>query len=287
MASDACLPLDKAIAFDDLEKGLKDTYGYCTANKKSFLGKHTQSCLTCLHSSTKHVYLSNCTWFSSPMGSPFSPADTSAVLTVLTGGCAYKPEAGSLLRYTGDVFSNDDIRIQSPNQDNDDADTQPGESKKQGSSSGLSREFIIGIVVGVCVLFAMAIALFFIYYLRFRKRDAVPDPDHLFPPSHRQSLRHQRSVDPDPALFSNTVHAGSRLYPWSSDSDGESLHGGGHGADYFDFVNATAMAHRPEAEGQALPMHAAYKPYIRSKNRVAGGDGDGATMTTDNWSARW
>ena len=60
LADDACLPLDGALAFDELNPDLGDMYGYCTANEASFLGKHTQSCLTCLHSSDQHVYLSNC-----------------------------------------------------------------------------------------------------------------------------------------------------------------------------------------------------------------------------------
>lgn len=60
LADDACLPLGGALAFDKLKEDPENMYGYCTAEKKAFLGKHTQSCLTCLHSSDEHVYLSNC-----------------------------------------------------------------------------------------------------------------------------------------------------------------------------------------------------------------------------------
>ena len=188
-------------------------------------------------------------------------------MAVLTGGCAYKPEAGSTLRFTGDVFSRDDILIQAPRERDDTERVAP---EVDGSSSpGLSREFKIGIVVGVCLLFAIAIVLFFIYYLGFRKRDRLPEPE-VFP---RNSLRHQHSIDPDPALFGG--HA-SRMYPWTSDSDGESGRGSGEN---FDYVSAAAMMQKSEGQGAALPAHAAYKPYIRSK-RLAGLDGDEATVTT-------
>lgn len=196
------------------------------------------------------------------------------VLTVLTGGCAYKPSAGEKLEYKGDVFSRDEIQIEAPDQE--DTDTKPitpadNDSSSPSSSGGLSREFVVGIVVGVCLLFAIAILLFFIYYLRFRKRDKPPTPE-LAPHHHRRSLRHQHSIDPDPGLF-----GGRGAYPWGSDSDGESV----NGAEYFDYVNATAMDRRMEGEGGGLPAHRAYKPYIRSKNRVGGDvDGDGNTVST-------
>lgn len=66
LANDACLPLDGAIAFDDFEPDPEDTYGYCTAKDKSFLGKHTQSCLKCLRSSDNHVFVANCASNSRP-----------------------------------------------------------------------------------------------------------------------------------------------------------------------------------------------------------------------------
>lgn len=199
---------------------------------------------------------------------------------MLTGGCAYKPEAGEKLSYKGDVFSRDEILIEAPNQE--DTDMKPitpadSDLSSPSTSGGLSREFVIGIVVGVCVLFGIAILLFFIYYLRFRRPDKPPTPD-LFPPHQRFSLRHQRSIDPDPALF-----GGRGIYPWSSDSDGESV----HGAEYFDYVNATAMERRPEGEGAGMPAHKAYRPYIRSKNRMGDVD-DGNTVSTgegSNWKA--
>lgn len=61
LAEDACLPLKDALTFDDLKPNGEDMYGYCTADKKAFLGRQMQSCLTCLHSSDDHVFLSNCT----------------------------------------------------------------------------------------------------------------------------------------------------------------------------------------------------------------------------------
>lgn len=199
---------------------------------------------------------------------------------MLTGGCAYTPGAGEKLDFKGDVFSRDEILIEAPNQE--DTDTKPitptdddSSAASTTTSSSLSREFIVGIVVGVCLLFAIAIILWFIYYLRFRKRDKPPTPD-LYPRHQRHSLRHQRSIDPDPALF-----GGRGMYPWSSDSDGESV----NGAEYFDYVNATAMERRPEGDGAGMPAHRAYKPYIRSKNRVgADWDGDGGTVSTGDAS---
>lgn len=122
--------------------------------------------------------------------------------------------------------------------------------------------------MGVCILFAIAILLFFIYYLRFRKRDEPPAPD-LFP--HSRSQRHQQSIDPDPALF------GGRPYPWSSDSDAESA---ANGAGSFDYEHAAAMDRRMEGgDDGGLPAHRAYRPFIRSKHR-AGRDEDGSTVLT-------
>lgn len=60
LSDDACLPLEDAIMYDGLEEDAEEMYGYCEAKKKAFLGMHTRSCLTCLHSSDDHVYLSNC-----------------------------------------------------------------------------------------------------------------------------------------------------------------------------------------------------------------------------------
>lgn len=46
-----------------------------------------------------------------------SSSDVESVLTVLTGGCAYKPSAGEKLEYKGDVFSRDEIMIEAPDQE--------------------------------------------------------------------------------------------------------------------------------------------------------------------------
>lgn len=181
---------------------------------------------------------------------------------MLTGGCAYKPEAGETLLFTGDVFSHDEILVHAPGQD---GETQPiAPTDDDDSRPGLSREFTIGIVVGISLLFAIAILLFFVYYLRFRKRDTPPDP-------RRRSLRHEPSIDPDPVLFSSWRH------PWASDSDGESLGYGGSSVSDFDYVNAAAMAQKPDAEGVGMPAHAAYKPYIKSRNNLSAVDVDRST----------
>ncbi|SPN99129.1 uncharacterized protein DNG_02164 [Cephalotrichum gorgonifer] len=248
LSDEACLPLDGALTFDSLEIDPNDMYGYCTAADKAFVGGHMRSCLTCLESSANHVFLSN-------------------FMVVLTGGCAYKPVAGSTLGFTGDVFSDEGILIESPGsrQDGDEDHEEPAEGSSPPPK--LSREFIIGIVVGISVLFAFAITLFFIYYLRFRKRE---QPDSANPRFDRY-LRHQESIDADPALFNSTPH-GTRLYPYGSDSDddAESMRVFENNNDYFDYMNATAMMQKPQVEGLAPPAHAAYNPYIRSGKRFVG-----------------
>lgn len=60
LAGDACLTLEDALVFDNLEPNTTDVYGYCTADDKAFVGKQMRSCLTCLKSSANHVALSNC-----------------------------------------------------------------------------------------------------------------------------------------------------------------------------------------------------------------------------------
>lgn len=198
-------------------------------------------------------------------------------MVVLTGGCAYKPKGGELLVYKGDVFSDDDILIQSP-ESQADGDTEPDGLAQESSSGGLPREFIIGIVVGVCGLFALAIILFFVYYLRFRERESSysdtddGDTGNLAP--MRRSLRHHASIDPDPVPFNNPP----RFYnPFTGDSDAGSSAGYTE-TDYFDYVNATKMMHKPEADSGMLPAHAAYRPYIRSKNQFLGVEADGRSM---------
>ena len=208
-------------------------------------------------------------------------------MVVLTGGCAYKPNAGELLMYSGNLFSDDDILIQSPNSQKG-GDEGSDEPAQESSSGGLSREFIIGIVVGICGLFALAIILFFIYYLRFRQRepsypDDTDDADAGNLAPMRRSLRHHASIDPDPVPFNNPP----RYYnPFTSDSD-EGSSAGYAETDYFDYVNATKMMQKPEADSGMLPAHAAYRPYIRSKNQFLGVEADGGSMRAPSSVSRF
>lgn len=201
-------------------------------------------------------------------------------MVVLTGGCAYTPTTGDRLELTGDLFSDEKILIQAPDsgQSDDNGGLKPGPSVGLGddttSSPGLSREFIIGIVVGISVLFAIAITLFFIYYLRFRGREPTgAGGDEKFddsPPTHStRMLRHQASIDPDPAPFNTLARSvGGYQYgdAWGTDSEGEGGHCYGNNSDYFNYLHATAIMNKPEAEGQVLPAHAAYNPYIKSRS---------------------
>lgn len=208
-------------------------------------------------------------------------------MVVLTGGCAYKPKAGDPLRFIGDVFSDDEILIQSPKSEQG-GDKESDEPALESSSGGLSREFIIGIVVGICGLFGLAIILFFIYYMRFRQREpSYPDTDddadtgNLAP--MRRSLRHHASIDPDPVPFNNPP----RLYnSFGGSSDGGSSAECGE-TDYFDYVNATKMMQKPEADSGMLPAHAAYRPYIRSKNQYLGVEADGGSVRAPSSVSRF
>jgi hypothetical protein len=88
----------------------------------------------------------------------------------LQAGCKQDPQDGTLLGISGSVFSTNSINM---------TDTTPG-NKDDSSSGGLPASAIAGIVIGVILIFLVALALLIVHFRREKVRDAW-DQTYLYP----------------------------------------------------------------------------------------------------------
>lgn len=157
----ACAPLKAAIEYGNLESSNETVYGYCQADDSAFYGTGINDCVSCLESSPS-TYTANCKFPALLVRKSKTKTLTlRQVLLALEAGCQQEPAVGSLLSISGSLFSTAVINI-----------TVPSDNKSSSSSSNdhvLSLTAIIGIAVGLGVLFLLAAGLFILYYCQQRR----------------------------------------------------------------------------------------------------------------------
>ena len=173
----SCLSLKEALLDGDLKSVVPQPYGYCDADNGAFERATIEACTSCLQVHGAQKYLANCEYplYSScrPKNGPASNLDGPlnliliwavsltkylhpvTVLTALHAGCEQRPEPGTILGLTGDLFSPAGVNM-----------TEPPVPKSDGTS--LSVGAIAGIAIGAAVLVLGATALFIVYSYRQR-----------------------------------------------------------------------------------------------------------------------
>jgi hypothetical protein len=163
----ACGYIQEAITTGQLNSVDRNTFSYCDVEDGVF-GKKLQSCVNCLRASNDETYLAN-------------------FVTTLQAGCVQRPEPGSLVSVTGDVFSAAAVNVTEP--------TENILDRPEGAGSGtFTTGTIVGIAVGVGLLLLAAVALFIVHWRRQRRfrntekndvdyhGDHAGTPDPILPP---------------------------------------------------------------------------------------------------------
>ncbi|CAD6439689.1 4bce7d26-6c51-44d3-9306-fb2451ef50d0 [Sclerotinia trifoliorum] len=138
--SKACGPLKPAIEDGNFITSNETAYGYCSVNYNSILSSGTSACISCLQAGNTESYLSN-------------------FLIALQAGCHQQPPDGTIIGLNDSVFSQYII-----------AETSPGKgynttvSSSSTSKKGLSKNTIIGISIGLCILLLITIFIIFILW---------------------------------------------------------------------------------------------------------------------------
>ncbi|KAG5926026.1 hypothetical protein E4U42_003737 [Claviceps africana] len=138
----ACKSLQAPLTADQLQANPNTSWDYCTAHDGAFMDLSLPSCIYCLQATEGEVYLSN-------------------FLTALETGCRQAPVDGDVLALSGSVFSTTAVNM-----------TMSKDSDSTPSSGTLSPSAIAAIVIGVILLFVVALALLFIHFRRESSLDA-------------------------------------------------------------------------------------------------------------------
>ncbi|KAG6040328.1 hypothetical protein E4U41_000885 [Claviceps citrina] len=157
----ACRPLSASLTAPGFDANPGNPFGYCTESDGAFMGTSFSPCLRCLRASGGQAHLSN-------------------FMTALEAGCLQQPPDGGVIHLGGSVFTTKPVNIADGGTA---ADSGSGSGSGSGSDS-LSASTITGIVVGVVLIFSLAVALFTLYFRGQRKTyDPWQDYDEWSPPS--------------------------------------------------------------------------------------------------------
>ncbi|TEA17954.1 hypothetical protein C8034_v011622 [Colletotrichum sidae] len=249
----ACLPLKNALTTSLTTADPATALDYCTADSDKFSSSSWWSCVRCLQSSESQSYLSN-------------------FLIALKAGCQQKPTDGSIVAFTGQLFSTEPINITETNT------TLPGDGG--ASSTTMTLGTIVGISVGGGLVFIAAVCLFIVYCRKQRKQKLQLNPDTL--PTHGAPPRG------DDASSSYTAINKSPYIPLADHKKSSSVNSYNYelrekqqtfssNAEYYDKLEHDVTAGRDiahynfdphaghHAAGSALPTHPAYIPRAMSR----------------------
>ncbi|KAG5950903.1 hypothetical protein E4U53_004214 [Claviceps sorghi] len=138
----ACRSLQAPLTADQLQSTPDTSWDYCTAHDGAFMDLSLSSCIYCLQATEGEVYISN-------------------FLTALQTGCRQAPVDGDILALSGNVFSTTAVNM-----------TVPNDGNNNPSSGTLPSNAIAGIVIGVILVFVVALALLCIHLRRENTLDA-------------------------------------------------------------------------------------------------------------------
>ncbi|KAK5993337.1 hypothetical protein PT974_06766 [Cladobotryum mycophilum] len=145
-----CGPFNDPLTSDGPSPNVTATWDYCAANDGEFLGSQLQPCISCLRDSKNQTYLAN-------------------FMTALEAGCMQSPDNVTTLGLSGSLFTTTPINITDPNASPDSSHGHPHHH--------LSLAAIIGIVVAIVLIFALAICLFVIHCTR---QNAASNPENAY-----------------------------------------------------------------------------------------------------------
>jgi hypothetical protein len=186
----------------------------------------------------------------------------STVLTALDGGCQRRPQPGTLLTFTGSLFSQQPINVTAPAND-----TSPAGPLDQSTTS-LNTGTIVGIAVGAGLLLLGGTALFIVHCRKQRKQRKQQEEQDENEQQDVYRTSHNLAATP-PWVTNDHKKSGSfSSYEMKTQRSYSN-------ADYYDDVEDDMRSkhynynpHRPEhGPNSALPTHRAYIP--RAMGRVS------------------
>ncbi|KAI2779441.1 hypothetical protein F4815DRAFT_181592 [Daldinia loculata] len=151
-----CAPLAQSLKYGISNPNNASEFGYCTAGNGAFKSESVEACYQCFQASDNQAYLAN-------------------FLIALQAGCEQTPAPGSLIGFSGTLFSDIPIKITAPPTDDSGNGTDTSKTDNSNPTS-MTTGAIVGIAVGGALLFLGSLGLFVVHHRREKKareRDAM------------------------------------------------------------------------------------------------------------------